>query len=249
MLSWQECSLTLLVALSTEKPYPGCIDTMYAAYRYVLQSGIDASRVIIAGDSAGGRFQALEFFSFQAARALRNNYSLGNAALSTCFRIIEEENAKLKLPSPAGVIMLSPWLDLTRSTSGDSPNQPTDWLASFDSEGCRVGAIEQYMGSTIKSASDPRISPLWRRPVPTLPKQFLSAGRSEVLFADADRWAAEVTRELGTDAIECHFAEGQVHTFAIGGWLADPGVEEVSDQRVLTFVQCQTSTKDAEKDD
>lgn len=84
--------------------------------------------------------------------------------------------------------MFSPWLDLTRKTSGHSPNQETDWLTTFDSEDCRVGAIERYMGTVIQSASDPRVSPLWRQPDVCLPPQYLSAGRAEVLFADAQVW-------------------------------------------------------------
>lgn len=139
--------------------------------------------------------------------------------------------------------MLSPWLDLTRGTSGLSPNQPTDWLTTFDSDECRVGAIEQYMGNEVKSASDPRVSPLFREPSPELPRQFLSAGKAEVLYADAEKWAEKVEDVLGEDAIECHFAKGQVHTFAIGGWLADTGVEEISDWRLLSFVQRQTRPK------
>jgi acetyl esterase/lipase len=133
--------------------------------------------------------------------------------------------------------MLSPWLDLTRAISGKSPNQPTDWLTTFDEDGTQRDCIDVYCGSLIKSASDPRVSPLWRKPSSRLPKQFLSAGQAEVLFADAKLWADKCRRELGDEAIECHFAEGQVHTFAIGGWLADAGVESISDQRLLTFVK------------
>lgn len=96
------------------------------------------------------------------------------------------------------------------------------------------------MGTIVRKASDPRVSPLWREPDPALPKQFLSAGQAEVLFADSDLWARKVVEALGSSAIECHFAHGQVHTFAIGGWLADPGVEVLSDWRILDFVRRQT---------
>lgn len=96
------------------------------------------------------------------------------------------------------------------------------------------------MGAKIKSASDPRVSPLWRKPDAALPKQFLSAGQAEVLVADSEEWARKVVEALGEDAIECHFAQGQVHTFAIGGWLADLGVEALSDWRILDFVRRQT---------
>lgn len=165
--------------------------------------------------------------------------SQGNGALSACYEIIEKS-----LPSPAGVIMMSPWLDLSRSTSGNSPNQVTDWLTTFDSEECRVGAIEQYKGDDIDSSYDPRVSPLWRTPDPRLPKQLLSAGTAEVLYSDATGWAEKVVASLGTGAIECHFAPNQVHTFAIGGWLADPDQLEVSDHRLMSFVSEQVHLRD-----
>jgi acetyl esterase/lipase len=135
--------------------------------------------------------------------------------------------------------MLYPWLDLTRATSSKSPNQPTDWLTTFDADGTQRDCIDVYCGSLIKSASDPRVSPLFRKPSSRLPKQFLSAGQAEVLFADARLWAEKCRSESGDEAIEHHFAQDQVHTFAIGGWLADAGVESVSDQRLSTFVKRQ----------
>ncbi|OQU95628.1 hypothetical protein CLAIMM_01810 [Cladophialophora immunda] len=215
--AYEEMSLDLRILaveypLSTTKPYPGALEAMCAAYLYLIKDGLQPSQIIIAGDSAGG-----------------------NLAITTCYELIQRGH-----PSPSGLIMFSPWLDLTRSTSGNSPNQPTDWLTTFDSEECRIGAIEMYMGTTIKTAADPRVSPLWRDPIPDLPKQFLSAGRAEVLFADSEKWAKAVKKRLGDEAIECYFAPGQVHTFAIGGWLADAGVVGLSDWRVLSFVREQT---------
>ena len=163
-------------------------------------------------------------------------------AISTCYRIIEDQKEP-KLPGPAGLIMLSPWLDLTRATSGLSPNQPTDWLTTFDSDECKVGAIDQYMGTEVHSASDLRVSPLFRVPSRELPRQFLSAGKAEVLYADAEKWAQKVENVLGPEAIERHFASGQVHTFAIGGWLADTGVADLSDWRLLSFVHGETRAR------
>lgn len=164
---------------------------------------------------------------------------LGNGAISSCFRIEE-----LGLPRPAGLIMLSPWLDLTRSTSGRSPNQPTDWLTTFDSEECKRGAIDVYCGTEVATASDPRVSPLWRNPsTSALPKQYLSAGQSEVLYTDSVAWAQKVRETLGEGAIETDFPAGQVHTYAIGGWLADRHVEEESDRRILTYVRMQVCGK------
>lgn len=152
-----------------------------------------------------------------------------------CLEMLERQE-ELQLPTPGGIVMLSPWVDMSRSTSGNSPNQLTDWLTTYDSEGLRINVINTYLGTEIKSAADPRVSPLWRDLNPGLPKQFLSAGTAEVLFADAVAWAEKVKETLGEDAIECHFVEDQVHTFAVGGWIADPKALAESDRRVLSFV-------------
>ena len=60
------------------------------------------------------------------------------------------------------------------------------------------------------------------------------------MITDALAWADKVKDVLGSEAIECHFAKDQVHTFAIGGWLADPDHLELSDHRLLSFVKSQT---------
>ncbi len=49
-----------LIALSTVKPYPGCIDAVFAAYQYVTNE-IEPSKVVIAGDSAGGEYPYYHF--------------------------------------------------------------------------------------------------------------------------------------------------------------------------------------------
>jgi monoterpene epsilon-lactone hydrolase len=82
----------LMVAyrLAPEHKFPAAMDDCIAAYRNLLDSGIDSKRVVIAGDSAGGN---LALVMLQAAR-------------------------DSGLPLPAGAVALSPVTDAT--FSGDS---------------------------------------------------------------------------------------------------------------------------------
>lgn len=73
--------------LAPEHPCPAAIDDAIAAYRYALDQG--ATRIVVAGDSAGGGL------TIAALQAIRD----------------------AGLPAPAGAWCLSPWVDLT-GTSG-----------------------------------------------------------------------------------------------------------------------------------
>jgi len=70
--------------LAPEHPFPCAIDDAFAAYKWLLQKGIDSSKIVIAGDSAGG--------GLTVALLIR----------------IKDENA----PKPSAAVCLSPWLDL-----------------------------------------------------------------------------------------------------------------------------------------
>ena len=72
-----------------EHPYPAAIDDVFACYVWLLQSGVPAACLTIAGDSAGGGM----VISLMAA--------------------IKEKG----LPMPAGGVLLSPWVDLADVTS------------------------------------------------------------------------------------------------------------------------------------
>lgn len=86
--------------LAPEHPYPAAPDDCLAAYRYLLGQGIDPSRVVIAGDSAGG-----------------------NLTLVTAMRARDEG-----LPLPAALVLLSPVLDATFSGESIKRNDGLDPL-------------------------------------------------------------------------------------------------------------------------
>ncbi len=96
--------LMLSYRLSPEHRYPAALDDCMAAYRWLLEQGHDASRIIVAGDSAGG-----------------------NLTLALLLRARDEG-----LPLPAGAVALSPVADLTFSGDSIHRNDGVDDMFSAD---------------------------------------------------------------------------------------------------------------------
>lgn len=94
-------------ALAPEHPYPMAVDDAVAAYRALLDDGIPASDIVLAGESSGG--------GLAVAATL--------AILST------------GLPRPAAIYVASPWVDLT--TSGESMTTKADVDPSVTPDGLR----------------------------------------------------------------------------------------------------------------
>jgi len=103
-------ALSVDYRLAPEHPFPAGLDDAKAAYRYLRASGIDASRIAIAGDSAGGGL------TVAALVALRDE---GDAL-------------------PACAVLLSPWVDLEGigdSSTGKADEDPMLELAGLQEMG------------------------------------------------------------------------------------------------------------------
>ncbi|MGH8249576.1 MAG: alpha/beta hydrolase [Steroidobacteraceae bacterium] len=90
--------------LAPEHPFPAATEDCFAAWNFLLSSGIDPERIVIAGDSAGG-----------------------NLALVTAMRARDEG-----LPLPAALVLLSPLLDLTFSGGSFARNDGQDPMFRAD---------------------------------------------------------------------------------------------------------------------
>lgn len=96
--------LTVDYSLSREQKWPRATNQCFDAYQYLLhQIGVSPTKVVIAGDSAGG-----------------------NLVCSTLLKIQEYKSTSTvnQLPPlsiPAGVVLISPWLDLSVQQYLDSP--------------------------------------------------------------------------------------------------------------------------------
>lgn len=97
--------LMLGYRLAPEHRFPAALDDCIAAYRWLLDQGLDAGRIVVAGDSAGG-----------------------NLTLALLLRARDEG-----LPLPGGAVALSPVADLTFSGDSVRRNDGVDDMFSADS--------------------------------------------------------------------------------------------------------------------
>jgi len=86
--------------LAPERPFPGAVEDAVAAWRALLDRGVDPARCAFAGDSAGG---GLVFAALHALRAER-------------------------LPDPARLVAFSPWCDMTGEAEALARNAEADCL-------------------------------------------------------------------------------------------------------------------------
>lgn len=137
---------------------PAPVEDALAVYRALLDDGRAPERIVVAGDSAGG-----------------------NLALELLLHAFEAG-----LPSPAGLVLLSPWTDLTHS--GASMTRNADLDAFLLPIGLRRAARVALSG---RDAADWRNSPLFAPDelVRRLPRTLFQVGSTEVLFDDATRMA------------------------------------------------------------
>jgi acetyl esterase/lipase len=141
--------------LAPEHPHPAALSDALAAWR-AATADVPAGRVVLAGDSAG------------AGLAL------------ACVHALSEAGE----PLPAGLVMISPWLDLTVDRAADAglarrdPVLAPRWL-----ERC----ADAYTSRPGVRRDDAAVSPGRVDPA-GLPPTLVLAGADDVLVPDADRF-------------------------------------------------------------
>ena len=137
--------------LAPEHPYPAALEDAMKAWDYLMLLGYGARDVIVAGDSAGG-----------------------NMALSLVLKL-KKQNRIL----PRGLVLMSPWTDLTSSGKSHLTRAEVDPVLN-----------EEYLKSMIvnyasgQALDDPLISPLFGD-FEGFPPTYIQVGDNEVLLADA----------------------------------------------------------------
>ena len=141
--------------LAPENPYPAAIEDALKVWDYLMVFGYGARDVIVAGDSAGG-----------------------NLALSLVHRLKKEGRLL-----PRGLVLLSPWTDLTSSGKSHEAKEGIDPVlnAAYLEE-----AIENYLGKGYDASllRDPSVSPLFGE-FEGFPPTYIQVGDQEILHSDS----------------------------------------------------------------
>lgn len=171
-----------------EVPIPDSVADCLTAYRYLLDEGIAADRIVFAGDSAGG------YLTFATALLARDS----------------------GLPMPAGIVAQSPLLDIDSSARMRHANSKRDTyipvnrmaeLSAFWTDG--VFPVHRD-----RAPRKPPISPV-NADLTGMPPSLIMAAETEVLLSDAEvmaerLWAAGAQCKL-------QVWRGQVHAFPVLG--------------------------------
>ena len=171
--------LTVDYRVAPEHPYPAALEDAVSAYRWLVhEKRYDPRHVIVAGDSAGG-----------------------GLALALCMYLRDH-----KIPLPAGVILMSPWLDLTCSGESYDTNFERDPLFGNSRESMLYNS--SYIGDA--DPKNPYLSPVFGDFV-GLPPMLMQVGSEEMMLSDTLS-AAGLARKAGIKR-RLSVYEGMFHVF------------------------------------
>lgn len=180
--------------LSPEHQHPEAIDALFDIYTTLLDQGVQSKDIILSGDSCGA-----------------------NLALALALRIQQE-----KLPQVSGLILLSPFLDLTLTSESLRYNAQHDALLSIET--LETG-IDYYVPKNMDK-SEPTISPLFAD-LTGLPPILVQVGSKEILLDDAQRF-----KERAEQAnVKVHFKiyTGMWHNFQMFSAWFDEAQQAIAD--------------------
>ena len=170
-------------SLAPEHPYPAALEDALVIWNYIMQLGFGAREVILVGDSAGGNL-ALEL-------------------------ILKLKSQKRILPK--GLVLMSPWTDMTMSGETYETCKDIDPLLTKEYiQTCRysfVGLNEKYNEEETKIKIDeadldyanPDFSPLFAD-LEGFPPTLIQVGSNEILKSDSIR-LYEKLLSLGVPAV------------------------------------------------
>jgi acetyl esterase/lipase len=190
--------------LAPEFAFPAAVRDGIDAYRHLIGKGIDPKSVVVAGDGSGGGL------AFSVLLAIRN------AGLET----------------PAAVVAMSPWTDLSLSGMSVLANKDKDTALTWE---LLFLSARHYLRKT--NPTDPYASPAFAT-FREFPPIMVHAGSLEILKDDASR-LGDRAAEAGTP-VSVEIYDGMQHLFQ-----ANPYVPEarVSLQRLGQFIKTKTSAQ------
>jgi len=185
-----------------EHPFPAALEDSLAAYRWMLSNGVDPSGLVVVGDSAGG-----------------------GLAVATLVSIKETNRAM-----PAGIVCLSPWVDLALTGASMTSKAGIDYLVRREEI---AGHAKRYLAA--KDPRTPLASPLYAD-LSGLPPMMVQVDTAETLLDDATR-LAERARKAGVK-VTLDIGEDMIHVWSSFASVLDEGQQAIN--RIGEFVRRHT---------
>lgn len=155
--------------LAPEHKYPAPLEDGMKIWKYLMEKGYEPNKVLLAGDSAGG-----------------------NLVLCMTMKLIKEE-----LVSPKGLILFSPWTDMTATSKSYEKYKEKDPILTKEYvEGVR----NAFVGEDV-DFSDPKYSPLYGD-FTSFPPIFIMVGRNEILLEDSVQLQKKILKAGGEAIID-----------------------------------------------
>ena len=183
-----------------EHPYPAPLDDCVAAYRWLLQE-CGAENIVVGGMSAGG-----------------------NLAAAAMLRARDEG-----LALPAGLVLLTPELDLTESGDSFETNKYADVVLV----GSLAPTISMYAGEA--DLTYPYLSPLFGDMTKGFPRTYLQGGTRDLFLSNTVRMHRTL-RRVGVP-VELHIVEGAPHG-GMSGELRTPEDAEMDAEMRRFATEC-----------
>lgn len=173
--------LTIDYRVAPEEPYPAALEDAVTAYEWLKDAGWRSRQIIVAGDSAGG-----------------------GLALALCM-YLKDHNRRL----PGGLVLMSPWTDMTASGPSYEDNYEQDPLFGNTTDSLIYN--RDYAG--IHDMKDPYISPMFGE-YWGFPPMLIQAGGIEMLLSDSIGVAYKA-KQQGVK-VRLSIYEGMFHVFQMG---------------------------------
>jgi len=178
--------VTVDYRVAPEHPFPAALEDALEAYEWLLEQGYKNDQIILAGDSAGG-----------------------GLAMALCHTLKARWRG-----TPAGIVAMSPWTDLTLSGSSYKDNYDIDPV--FGNERSELIFENPYVGNA--DPKDPRISPLFGD-FYGFPPMLIQVGTDEMLLSDSIS-VAEKAKSAGVK-VRLSVYPGMFHVFQMAGTIMD----------------------------
>jgi epsilon-lactone hydrolase len=179
--------------LAPEHPFPAALEDALAAYRWLLSEGYPPTGIVLAGDSAGG-----------------------NLAAAAVLKIRDDG-----LPTPGGLYLISPWLDLT--LSGDSYEVRASQDPILSRESMRE-VLPLYLGRV--DGRIPYASPI-HGDLSALPPLMIHVGADEVLLSESLVFAQRAA--LHGVGIRLHVWPQMVHDWPLFHSVLPQGIRAIAE--------------------